>query len=88
MNIDIITLHRAENYGSVLQTFALQKKIEELGHVARVLDYHPERYTNKGKLRRLKKQSKKFNNPLLLLIAKVLIYPSYLTLVSKERMSS
>lgn len=77
MNIDIITLHRAENYGSVLQTFALQKKIEELGHVARVLDYHPERYTNKGKLRRLKKQSKKLNNPLLLLIAKVLIYPSY-----------
>lgn len=78
MNVDIITLHRAENYGSVLQTFALQKKIEELGHVARILDYHPERYTNKGKLRRLKKQSKKFNNLLLLLIAKILIYPSYL----------
>lgn len=78
MNIDIITLHRAENYGSVLQTFALQKKIEELGHTARILDYHPERYTNKGKLRRLKKQSKKINNPLLLLIAKILIYPSYL----------
>lgn len=78
MNVDIITLHHAENYGSVLQAFALQKKIEELGHVARILDYHPERYTNKGKLRRLKKQSKKFNIPLLLLIAKILIYPSYL----------
>lgn len=29
MKIDVITLHRAENYGSVLQTLALQIKLEE-----------------------------------------------------------
>lgn len=54
MKIDIVTLHRAQNYGSVLQTFALQKQIEELGHQASILDYYPERYTNKGLLKRLK----------------------------------
>lgn len=78
MKIDIITLHRAQNYGSVLQTFALQKQIEELGHQASILDYYPERYTNKGLLKRLKNKSSRFKNPLVLLIAKLLIYPSYL----------
>ena len=78
MNIDFITLHRAQNYGSVLQTLALQLKLEELGHKVRVLDYHPERYTNKGWLKRLKDKSPKFKNPLILLAAKILIYPSYM----------
>lgn len=78
MKIDIITLHRAENYGSVLQTLALQVKLEELGHKVRILDYYPERFTNKGLLKRLKQKSDKLRNPLLLLAAKILIYPSYL----------
>lgn len=78
MKIDIITLHRAQNYGSVLQAFALQKQIEKLGHQAYILDYYPERYTNKGLLKRLKNKSSRFNNPLVLLMAKLLIYPSYL----------
>lgn len=78
MNVNIITLHRAQNYGSVLQAFALQKKIEELGHHVFIMDYYPERYTNRGLLKRLKSKSSKFNNPLFLLAAKILIYPSYL----------
>lgn len=78
MKIDIVTLHRAQNYGSVLQAFALQKQIEKLGHQAYILDYYPERYTNKGLLKRLKNKSRRFKNPLVLLIAKLLIYPSYL----------
>lgn len=78
MKIDIVTLHRAQNYGSVLQAFALQKQIEKHGHQAYILDYYPERYTNKGLLKRLKNKSSRFNNPLVLLIAKLLIYPSYL----------
>lgn len=78
MRIDIITLHRAENYGSVLQTLALQVKLEELGHDVHVLDYYPERFTNKGLLRRLRNKSDKLKNPIFLLAAKTLIYPSYL----------
>ena len=50
IKIGIITLHRAENYGSVLQAFALQKVLEHLNFDVEILDYHPERYTNKGKL--------------------------------------
>ena len=78
MLIGIITLHRAENYGSVLQAYALQKELEDLGCEVVTLDYHPERYTNKGKLRRLKEKSTRFNNPLLLLAAQIIIYPSYM----------
>lgn len=77
MKINIITLQRAQNYGSLLQTLALQKKIEELGHQAYVMDYYPERFTNKGLLRRLKGKSSKFKNPLFLFAAKMLILPSY-----------
>lgn len=77
MRIYIITLQRAQNYGSLLQTIALQIKIEELGHQAFVMDYYPERFTNKGLLSRLKGKSSKLKNPLFLLAAKVLILPSY-----------
>lgn len=78
MKIDIITLHRAENYGSVLQALALQVKLEALGHDVHILDYYPERFTNAGLLKRLQKKSDKLKNPVLLLAAKALIYPSYL----------
>lgn len=39
----IVTMHRGNNYGSALQTYALFKKIKELGHDPIVLDYVPER---------------------------------------------
>ena len=78
MNIALITLHRAENYGSVLQTLALQNKLEELGNSITILDYYPERFTKKGLLKRLKDKSPRFKNPLFLFAAKILIYPSYL----------
>ena len=38
-NIATIAFHRAINYGAVLQVYALQKKIEELGGNCTVLDY-------------------------------------------------
>lgn len=78
MKIDVITLHRAENYGSVLQTLALQVKLEGLGHNVHILDYYPERFTNNGLLRRLRNKSDKLKNPIFLLAAKILIYPSYI----------
>ena len=33
MKIATITYHRAENYGSVLQTFALSHYLKEQGHI-------------------------------------------------------
>ena len=39
MKIGIITVHRAYNYGSVLQCYALQEYLKRLGHDVWVIDY-------------------------------------------------
>lgn len=41
-SVGIITYHHYYNYGTILQAFALQKKIETLGYNAEVIDYHEE----------------------------------------------
>ena len=55
--VGIITQHRVVNYGSMLQTYALQEKIEELGYKCEVIDYYPERFTPVGMLKRIKTKS-------------------------------
>ena len=78
MKIDVITLHRVRNYGSSLQTLATQMFLNELGCETEIIDYYPERYSSKGLLKRLKNKSKKLgSNPILLLMAKIAIAPSY-----------
>ena len=44
MKIGFITMHRVLNYGSVLQAYALQQKIKELGVDNEIIDYqyHPD----------------------------------------------
>lgn len=37
--IGIITIHKINNYGSVLQAYALQEACEELGYKAEIIDY-------------------------------------------------
>lgn len=77
--VAIITLHRVRNYGSSLQTLALQDKIKSLGFKVEVIDYYPERYTSFGLLKRLKNKSEKLRrNPVLLFGARVIISVSYL----------
>ena len=49
--VGIITLHRVVNYGSVLQAFALQEKIKNLGYDVEMIDYYPERLTMIGMLK-------------------------------------
>lgn len=39
MNIGILTFHRADNYGAILQAYALQSKLIERGHIAEIIDY-------------------------------------------------
>ena len=38
--IAIITYHRSNNYGSVLQAYAIAKYLNDLGAKARIIDYH------------------------------------------------
>ena len=44
MKIGILTFHWATNYGAVLQCYALQKYLEELGHNVEIINYKPSRY--------------------------------------------
>ena len=39
MKIGILTFHRAENFGAVLQCYALQSYLESLGHKVEIIDY-------------------------------------------------
>lgn len=39
MKIGILTFHRAENFGAVLQTYALQTYLEQNGHDVYIIDY-------------------------------------------------
>ena len=52
-NIATIAFHRAINYGAVLQVYALQKKIEELGGNCTVLDYRNDLLESKHRKRRI-----------------------------------
>ena len=42
MKVEVITLHRITNFGSLLQTYATQTAIERLGYEAEVIDFVPE----------------------------------------------
>lgn len=42
MKVGVITFHSANNYGAVLQTWALQKVLKELGAKPGVINYHPD----------------------------------------------
>jgi hypothetical protein len=38
MNIALLTIHSADNYGATLQAYATQKKLEHLGHQVMIID--------------------------------------------------
>ena len=38
--VGIITIHKINNYGSVLQAYALQKVCEDLGFQTEIIDYN------------------------------------------------
>lgn len=39
MNIGILTFHRADNYGAILQVYALQRKLIDKGYSTDIIDY-------------------------------------------------
>ena len=77
--VDIITLHRVVNYGSVLQTYALQEKIKEKGFDVEVIDYYPKRLHLFGMLKRIKNKKEIFRkNVIIRFIAQCIMIPSYI----------
>lgn len=67
MKVLTITCHRPHNYGAVLQTYALNKYLRDLGHDARVIDYIP------AFMGRISEKHK--NNPIIKIIRKIVIFP-------------
>lgn len=50
MKIGIITFHRAINYGAILQTYALQKMLQQKGYDVEVIDYRCQHMENMYRL--------------------------------------
>ena len=82
--IEVITLHRIVNYGSVLQAYATQYVLENMGYDVEFLDYYPERMHLLGMLKRIKNKNNKLKKSLLLRsIARCIMFPSYILRFSR-----
>ena len=44
MKIGILTFHWATNYGAILQSYALQRTLIDMGHDVEIIDYKPKNY--------------------------------------------
>ena len=84
--VELITLHRVPNYGSVLQAYATQKAIENVGYECEIINYFPKRMKIKAMLRRIKNKNEILNKSFLLrTIARIIIIPSYFIRFSSFR---
>lgn len=77
MKVDIITCHNIKNYGSVYQTYATQKLIEDLGYEVEVIDYQRKDTANSELVETRARQSEKiYPNIILRTVLKIVIYPA------------
>lgn len=77
--IEIITLHRIVNYGSVLQAYATQYILEKMGNEVEFVDYYPERMHMLGMLKRIKNKSNLLRkNIFARIVARIIMLPSYI----------
>ncbi len=76
--VGVITLHRVTNYGSVLQTYALQETIKKLGYDVEIIDYRPHRITMMGMLKGLKNKKSILQKSLIIRTGvRIIMIPSY-----------
>lgn len=77
MKVDFITLHCIKNYGSALQTYAMQKTINKIGAESETIDYIRKDAQDKNILNTRLNNSKFFNkNKLLRIAGKIMIKKS------------
>lgn len=57
MKVGILTFHRANNYGAVLQAYALQETVQQLGYEVEIVDYKQEYIESKYRKVRLNTKS-------------------------------
>lgn len=76
--IEVITLHRIVNYGSVLQAYATQYILNKKGNNVEFIDYYPERMHMLGMLKRIKNKSDFLSKNLFArTAARIIMLPSY-----------
>ena len=84
MKVAIITRHAICNYGSFLQTYALQKETDKLGHEAVIIDYIREDEEYHKRINVALKKSGKWNkNVLTRLVYKLSRYPETVLMEKK-----
>lgn len=77
--VSLITLQNVPNYGSVLQCYATERIIKQLGYEVETINYLPKRMTKIGMLYAIKNKSKLLKKSLIARnAARVIIFPSYL----------
>jgi hypothetical protein len=77
MKVSIITLHTIKNYGSVLQTYATQRKFEQMGVQVEFVDYCRKSALDQNLLQTYLSDSKRWNrNFLTRFVYKVVMQPS------------
>jgi len=84
MKIAVITRHAITNYGSLLQTYATQKVLQNMGHEVAIIDYirNDEDYSTITKV--LLKKSPKWNsNPIMRAIYYTIQSPEYILMGKK-----
>lgn len=83
MKVDIITRHSVPNYGSLLQSYATQKVIEEMGFESEIINYtrYEERYKNL--VNTLIKGKKWDKNIITRIIYKMIQEPNYTKMYRK-----
>ncbi len=92
MKIGILTFHCAHNYGAVLQCYALQETLKQMGHDVEVIDYRPEyllapyrrfdvhRFISRNPL----KMAKKCVTEIVLANKRIIRYDSFNRFITKE----
>lgn len=74
MRVSILTFHRAINYGAVLQAYALQTAVQELGADVEIIDYRCNKIEDTYKFSEKMKASKSLKYTVYLLLKK--LYPN------------
>lgn len=78
MQLGIITFHFAHNHGAILQAYALQQKLIDMGHNVSIIDYRPPHHIEQ--YRRFRWSKLLTWNPYQLvkrLTVELLLYPTY-----------
>ena len=75
MNIKVITRHSPSNYGSLLQSIATSRVLEELGHRVEIIDYQRDDERGMGIVRSQLRTKDRFSNPIKKILYAIIRYP-------------